>query len=116
MSNYYTPAASFSRPVIRRSRNAARYRSSVSGLGPVTHTLTLMLIVVVMGLLYLSQVVKTSTLSYEVDALERKQTELVDRNQDLKVEAARLQSIERIRSSDVAKKLEQGGEVSYLQN
>jgi len=101
---------------MRRNRNGVRFRSNEQSLGPIANTLTLVIIVAMMSLLYLSQVVKTSSLSYQVSDLEGKKSVLVEENQSLKIEAARLQSIERIRKSEVVKNFEQGGEVSYLEN
>ena len=97
---------------IRRSQNRVKFEAN-SGFGPITRTLLLVLLIGTLGLMYLTQITKTSAYGYQVSELEERRDELQDENESLRVEAARLQSIERVRKSDYAKDLESDGEVSF---
>ena len=100
---------------IRRGQN--RVKAQVQdGFGPITRTLLLVLVVGTLGLMYLTQITKTSAYGYQIDQLENKRDELVSENESLRVEAARLQSIERVRNSDFAKSLTSEGDVSLADN
>ena len=65
--------------------------------------------------MYLTQVTKTSQYGYEVNDLNDRRDSLVESNQALEVEAARLQALERIRSSEVARQLQDPSNVDYLE-
>lgn len=82
-------------------------------MGPVSIMVVVALIVGVMALLYLTQVTKTSVYGYEINELEVEQTELQQRQQELAVEAARLQSIDRLKSSTALEGLESQQQVGY---
>ncbi|MDX1766186.1 MAG: hypothetical protein R3313_04515 [Candidatus Saccharimonadales bacterium] len=74
----------------------------------------LAVLVCILGLIYLTQVTKTSAYGYEVDALRNQKQSLIEENQALEVESARLQALERIRKSKVAKNLSDAGSVEYI--
>lgn len=99
---------------VRRGQSLGTYKSSKSGLGPVSGALLLGAIIVVLGLMYLTQITKTSVFGFEVNELKEKKAQLTDSNQDLKIEASRLQSINRIRESEVAKGLTEVDEITYV--
>lgn len=73
-----------------------------SGLGPVSNTVMIALMLAVLGLIYLTQITKTSTFGYQLNDLTNKQEELLSENTDLEVEIARMQALERVQQSDVA--------------
>ncbi len=98
---------------MRRNQNSVRYTSKTTGLGPISNTLMLALILVVIGLMYLTQITKTNAFGYEVNDLKEKKAQLVEENESLMVEAARLQSLERIKTSKVANSLEEPSQVYY---
>jgi hypothetical protein len=58
-----------------------------------------------LGLLYLTQVTKTDAYGYKIASLDAKQTQLKSENDNLEVASARLQSLDRVQSSAVAKNL-----------
>lgn len=87
----------------RRGQNAVSYLSSSRTLGPVSNTIILIVLACLIGLLYLTQVTKTNSYGYSINALQQQQTELKDQKANLEVTSARLQSLERVSSSDVAK-------------
>jgi len=74
------------------------------------------LILTAMGLLYLVQITKTSVYGFEINDLKETQTELSQQNQSLKVEAARLQAIQRIEGSELVKDFQPTEDVSFLPN
>lgn len=90
---------------MRRNRNFNAHAASKT-LGPVTSTLFLVIIVGVLSLLYLTQITKTSTLGYQINDLNQQQEALIEEQQELQVEAARLRSVARIEDSGVAAELE----------
>jgi hypothetical protein len=57
------------------------------------------------GLLYLTQVTKTNGFGYTINNLQTQQSHLRDQQADLEVTAARLKSLDRVSSSNVAKNL-----------
>ena len=100
---------------IGRNKNAVAFKSS-SRLGPISNMLVIGLILTAMGLLYLVQITKTSVYGFEINDLKETQTELSQQNQSLKVEAARLQAIQRIEGSELVKDFQPTEDVSFLPN
>ncbi|HEY5668208.1 MAG TPA: hypothetical protein VIR03_03515 [Candidatus Saccharimonadales bacterium] len=86
-----------------RGQNAVSFRVRERTLGPVTNTIILIVLACTLGLLYLTQVTKTNAYGYTVDNLQKTQQQLKDENNDLQVASARLQSLDRVQNSDVAK-------------
>lgn len=100
---------------IRRNRNSVKLNHAKSGLGPISNTITLALILCMLGLLYLTQITKQTSYGYEVNSLETEKSLLLSEQESLEVEAARLQSLERIQKSKVAKDLRTPATVKYAQ-
>ena len=90
---------------MQRNKNGVRFNARKNGLGPISNTLVLALILSLMGLLYLTQITKTTTFGYQVNELETQRSALLERQQTLEVESARLQALERIQQSEVAREL-----------
>lgn len=84
----------------RRNRNLAGHRAG-SSLGPVSTTLLLAVIIGVLALLYLTQITKTSVYGFQVSNLSEQRKELIEKQQSLQVEAARLRSIANIEQREV---------------
>ena len=100
---------------MRRGQNNVRFEANKPSLGPVSHTIILALILAVIGLLYLTQITKTSSYGYQVSELDDRKQALIEENEALSVEAARLQAIERVKNSDVAKQLSNPNRVDFVQ-
>ncbi len=100
---------------MRRNKNAVQFNKAKSGLGPVSNTLTLALILCLLGLMYLTQITKQTRYGYEVNTLETQKTELISEQESLEVEAARLQALERVQNSKVAKQLTEPASVEFVQ-
>ncbi len=86
----------------RRGQNTTAF-TATRRLGPVDHTLLVMLMVAVLGLIYLTQVTRTSGYAYQLNDAQQTHTKLAAQYQDLKVENARMQSLKTVKNSDVAK-------------
>ncbi len=97
-------------------QNTTRHNTSERTLGPISNTIMLIVMACLLGLLYLAQVTKTNTLSYQINDLKTKQTHLKNENDDLAVSSARLQSLERIKNSEVANNLVSLASSATVQN
>lgn len=97
-------------------QNTTRHNANERTLGPVSNTIMLIVLACLLGLLYLTQVTKTNALSYQINDLKTKQTLLKNENNDLAVSSARLQSLERVKNSDVANNLVSLTSSSTVQN
>ena len=115
MSHYRTSSSAFSsrqQRMWRRNQNTAVFTPTLS-LGPVTHTVLIALMIAVLGLLYLTQVTKTSFYGYQLDERDTQRSALLAEKRDLEVENARLQALERVKQSNVAKAMEDSATVDY---
>lgn len=88
-----------------RNQNATTFRTQERALGPVSNTIILIVLALLLGLMYLTQVTKTNAYGYKISSLEKEQTALAAQHDDLQVASARLQAVDRIQNSDVAKGL-----------
>ena len=102
---YSSSVAAQSRPHIRRNQNSVAYSLPAKSLGPVSNTIILLALACLIGLLYLTQVTKTNSYGYTINSLKEQQTQLRDQKADLEIAAARLQSLDRVAESMVAKGL-----------
>lgn len=82
-----------------RQQNSTRIATNEKTLGPVSNTILLIVMACFLGLLYLTQVTKTNTLSYQLNDLKTQENSLKKERNDLEISAARLQSLERARTS-----------------
>jgi hypothetical protein len=90
--------------VFRRNQNSVRFKLPQT-LGPVSHAVLIVVMLAVLGLIYLTQITKTSTFGYQLNDLNAKKKQLISQNRDLEVESARLQALERVQQSNVAKSM-----------
>jgi hypothetical protein len=97
---------------VRRNQNLTRSNARVQ-LGPVSVGFLTVAVVVVLALLYLTQITKTNIYCYRLSDLRAKQAALTANKQELEVEAARLQSVQRIQNSQAAAKLVPESQVTY---
>lgn len=88
-----------------RGQNAVSFRSRERSLGPISNTIILIVLACTLGLLYLTQVTKTNAYGYKVNSLLEQQQQLKQEQDDLQVASARLQSLDRVQNSEVAKGL-----------
>jgi hypothetical protein len=102
---YSSSIAASRRGYVRRNQNSVRFSASARTLGPVSNTIILIVLACLVGLLYLTQVTKTNNFGYAINDLQEQQSKLKDQKADLEVTAARLQALNRVASSDVAKNM-----------
>ncbi len=88
-----------------RNQNATSFQVKERTLGPISNTIILVVLACLLGLLYLTQVTKTNAYSYRINALNEQQTKLKQEHSDLEVASARLQALDRVKNSKVAKNL-----------
>lgn len=103
------------RQVWRRNQNTVKFAVGVN-LGPVAHTVLIAIMLCILGLIYLTQITKTSTYGYQLNDLQTKRDQLLSQKRDLEVESARLQALERVQQSNVAKAMVAPASTSYTQN
>jgi hypothetical protein len=102
---YSSSVAASRRGYVRRNQNSVSFAASARTLGPISNTIILIVLACLVGLLYLTQVTKTNGYGYTINNLEQQQSQLKDQKADLEVSAARLQSLQRVSSSNAAKNL-----------
>jgi hypothetical protein len=90
-----------------RNQNITQFNSRKGNIGPISNTIILIVLACLLGLLYLTQVTKTNTFSYQINSLQQQQSNLQSQHNQLEVNSARLQSVERIESSTAAGQLSQ---------
>jgi len=105
-----------SRGMASKGQNAVTFRSRERSLGPISNTIILIVLACVLGLLYLTQVTKTNAYGYQVNNLLEQQQQLKQEQDDLEVASARLQSLDRVQNSDVAKGLVSVAPAATVQN
>ena len=88
-----------------RNQNSVSFRVQERTLGPVSNSIILIVLACLIGLLYLTQVTRTNSFGYTIHSLQTEQSQLRDQKANLEVTAARLQSLERVASSNVATNL-----------
>jgi hypothetical protein len=82
-----------------RNQNVVDFRVRTKRLGPISNTVVLIVLACLLGLLYLTQVTKTNAYGYQINTLTEEQAALKSEHDDLEVASARLQSLDRVRSS-----------------
>lgn len=82
----------------------------------MAHAVLVAVMLAVLGLIYLTQITKTSTYGYQINELNTQKEQLLSEQRDLEVEAARLQALEKIQQSSVAKAMEAPKETNYATN
>lgn len=100
----------------QRNQNSTSFKKQARTIGPVSNTIILIVLACILGLLYLTQVTKTNAYGYRINELQGQQTELQQQHDDLEVAAARLQALNRVQASDVAKNLVSVAPAATVQN
>jgi cell division protein FtsL len=91
----------------RRNQNTYSIRAATLKVGPVSTIIVVVALVCLMGIVYLSQVTKTNSYGYSINSLSQKEESLKIERSDLELEAIKLQSLERVKTSQVAANLTQ---------
>ena len=88
-----------------RNQNTTSFRETERTIGPISNTIILIVLACILGLLYLTQVTKTNSYGYKIDALNKQQSDLQQEHSELEVASARLQALDRVKNSEVAKNM-----------
>lgn len=96
----------------RRNQNIVSF-APTQNLGPITHTIVIALMVAILGLIYLTQVTKTSGYGYDINTLEQKLETLSLEKEELVNQNARLSALKNVESSNVAKSLAEPKTTEY---
>ena len=99
-------------PQLRRNQNATRFRSQTK-LGPVAHTVLVALMIMVLGLVYLTQATKTTAYGYEAEGLDSQLNELATKKSELEVQNARLTALEKVKHSHVTSAMKTPTQTNY---
>jgi hypothetical protein len=102
---YSSSIAASRRGYVRKNQNSVSFAASARTLGPISNTIILIVLACLVGLLYLTQVTKTNGYGYTINTLQEQQSQLKEQKANLEVSAARLQSLDRVSASNVAKNL-----------
>jgi len=97
-----------------RNQNTTRFQSAVK-LGPVAHTVLVALMIVVLGLIYVTQATRTTGYDYEAQKIDSKIADYSEQKSELEVENARLTALETVKSSSVAKEMTTASNTQYVQ-
>ena len=92
---------------LSRGANSVSFKITDKRLGPVSNTIVLIVLACLLGLLYLTQVTKTNAYGYQINGLQHQQSKLQQQHEDLAVASARLQSMDRVASSQPASSMAQ---------
>ncbi len=99
-----------------RNQNITSQREKNVSIGPISNSILLIVLACILGVLYLTQVTKTNAYGYKINELQSQQSTLQKEHDELEVASARLQSIERLKSSPVASNLVSVAPAATLQN
>lgn len=102
---YSSSVAASRRGLVRRNQNSVAFARGDKTLGPISNSVVLIVLGCLIGLLYLTQVTKTNSFGYEINELKQEQSQLRTQKTDLEIQAARLQSFDRVAASPAAKNL-----------
>ncbi len=100
----------------QRNQNSTSFRGSKKGIGPISNSIVLIVLACLLGLFYLAQVTKTNSFGYTINELTQKQAELKSEHDQLEVASARLQSLERVKSSQPAGQLVSAAPTASITN
>lgn len=84
-------------------------------MGTMANIAAIVLFTALLGMIYLTQLSKTGSFSYEINKINRQKTELAAQRDNLKVENARLQSLSTIKNSEVAKQMTAPASTDYAE-
>lgn len=89
----------------RRNQNTVRHSFDGKQFGPVAHTVIVVMLLCVMGMMYLAQINKNNAYTYPIDDLVTQKKALLTEQETLQAEAARLGSLDTVKNSTVAQNL-----------
>ena len=112
--NFATAGAGNNSSSFSLNQNLTKFRSG-RRMGPITNAVLIIVIVAMLGMLYLTQLTKTGSFSYQLNSIDQQKTALTAEQDNLQVENARLQSLATISNSQVAANMTTPASVSSAQ-
>lgn len=97
-----------------RNQNTVAFTSVVK-IGPVAHTILLALLVAILGLIYLTQATRATSYDYATQKIDSQISELNNQKSDLRIENARLTSLENVKNSSVASTMTEPESTNFAQ-
>lgn len=97
-----------------RNQNTTRFQSAIK-LGPVAHTVLVALMIIVLGLIYVTQATRTTGYDYEAQKIDSQIADYNEQKSELEVENARLTALETVKNSSVAKEMTTPAQTQYVQ-
>ena len=97
-----------------RNQNTTRFQSAIK-LGPVAHTVLVALMIIVLGLIYVTQASRTTGYDYEAQKIDSQIADYNEQKSELEVENARLTALETVKNSAVAKEMTSPANTQYVQ-
>ena len=97
-----------------RNQNTTRYVSAIK-LGPVTHTVLVALMIIVLGLIYVTQATRTTGYDYQMQKIDSQIADYDQQKSELEIENTRLTALETIKNSSVAKEMTASTNTQYVQ-
>lgn len=97
-----------------RNQNTTRFQSAIK-LGPVAHTVLVALMIVTLGLIYVTQATGKTSYDYQVQELDSQIADYNEQKSELEVESARLTALETVKNSSVAKEMTSPADTQYVQ-
>lgn len=113
-SSFARSSARFSGNTAGWGRNRNTVRHLPKNLGSFSSFVIIGMLVLVVGLIYVTQGTKTSNYDYELSAIEHDIAEMSAKKDDLALEQARLTSIAHSENSEVAKAMKDSKIAEYV--
>lgn len=99
----------------RQNRTLNQKIQNAQKFGNVSRSVLAILIVLVLGLFYVSQATRAGSLAGPISQMEARVETLKQDNQNLSVEVAKMQSLEELKKSEVASSLGSPSEVTIVE-
>jgi hypothetical protein len=100
----------------QRNQNAISFKRELKGFGPISNTIVLIVLACILGLLYLTQVTKTNAYGYSINGLRTQSEALKSERNQLEIDSARLQALDRTKNSTVSNNLVSVAPIAVIQN
>lgn len=109
-NNYYVSRRQQS---FSRNQNTTRFQSAIK-LGPVAHTVLIALMIIVLGLIYVTQATRTTSYDYQAQKIDSQIADLNEQKGELEIENARLTALETVKKSSVASTMTSPSSTQYV--
>jgi cell division protein FtsL len=98
----------------RQNRTLGQKIQDVQKLGDVSRSVLAIVLVLILGLVYVSQATKAGALAGPISDMEDRVSTLKEENQSLSVEVAKMQSLNELKQSEVAGNLSAPSDVQFV--